>query len=256
MSTAQLQIVVPMAGLGSRFAEAGYVLPKPLIDVAGHPMIELVIANLTPARSHRFIFVVQAAQVREHGLDARLRTWSPGCEIVAIEGVTEGAACTVLTTRDLLAPTQPLMIANCDQFIDASIDAYLEAFDVSGADGAMMTMWADDAKWSFAELGPDGWVTRVVEKQVVSDIATVGIYNFRRAADFLAGADTMIASQRRVNGEFYVAPVFNELIARGARVFVHPIDTDGSAMHGLGTPTDLETFLRSAVLPRAMQEVT
>lgn len=256
MSAEQLQIVLPMAGLGSRFSDAGYALPKPLIDVAGHPMIELVIANLTPARPHRFVFVVQAAQVREHALDERLREWSPGCEVVAIDGVTQGAACTVLTTRHLLAPSQPLMIANCDQYVDASIDAYLDAIDASGADGAMMTMWADDPKWSFAELGPDGWVTRVVEKQVVSDVATVGIYNFRRTAGFLAGADAMIAADRRVNGEFYVAPVFNELIRDGAHIGVHAIDTDGSAMHGLGTPTDLELFLRSAVLPRALHEVT
>lgn len=239
-----LQIVVPMAGRGSRFADAGYALPKPLIDVGGRAMIDVVIANLRPSRDHRFTFLVQAEHVRSYALDERLAEWAPGCTVVPLDGVTEGAACTVLTVRDALDPAAPLMIANCDQWVDADIDAYLEDFDARRADGTMLTMWADDPKWSFAELDEEGWVTRVVEKEVISSVATVGVYNFRRAGDFVRGADAMIAADRRVNGEFYVAPVYNELVAGGARIGVWAIDDGtGVGMYGLGTPTDLEAFL-------------
>src|SRR5204862_340389 len=149
--TAPLQIVVPMAGRGSRFTEAGYTLPKPLIDVAGRAMIDVVISNLRPSRPHTFTFLVQAEQVRDHDLATRLAEWAPGCTVLPLQGVTEGAACTVLTARDHLDPGAPLMIANCDQWVDTDVDAYLDAFDRSGAAGSMMTMWADDPKWSFAE---------------------------------------------------------------------------------------------------------
>lgn len=248
-----LQIVVPMAGRGSRFAQQGYALPKPLIDVGGRAMIDVVIANLRPTREHTFTFIVQAEHIREHALDQRLQEWAPGCTVVPLDGVTEGAACTVLTARAGLDPEAPLMIANCDQWVDCDVEAYLDDFDRCGGSGTMMTMWADDPKWSFAEIDGDGWVRRVVEKQVISNIATVGIYNFRRAGDFLAGADRMIAEDRRVNGEFYVAPVYDELIAGGGRVGVYAVDRDGrTGMFGLGTPEDLEAFLAGPQLAVAV----
>ncbi len=247
-----VQIVVPMAGRGSRFADRGYTLPKALIDVAGRPMIDVVIRNLRPVAAHRFVFVVQAAQLRAHELGARLAEWAPGCRIATVDGVTEGAACTVLAAEPLLDADAPLMIANCDQWVDIDIDRYLGAFSASGADGTMLTMEAHDPKWSFVEPRADGTVARVVEKQVISDIATVGVYNFARAGDFCSGARQMIAAERRVNGEFYVAPVYNELIDAGARITWYPVAADGAGMHGLGTPDDLDAFLASAHVAKAV----
>jgi NDP-sugar pyrophosphorylase family protein len=239
----ELQIVVPMAGRGSRFADDGYPLPKPLIDVAGAPMIEVVIENLRPARPHRFVFVVQGTHVREHAVDTVLRQTGPGCAVVEIESVTRGAACTVLEARPEIDPDAPLMIANCDQWIDARVDDYLGAIDALNADGGMMVMPESDPKWSFAEVGDDGWVRRVAEKEPISDIATVGIYNFRAAGEFMEGAESMIEGDKTVNGEFYVAPVYNELIGRGARIGTWNVETVGPAMYGLGTPLDLRRFL-------------
>lgn len=243
MAEAELQIVVPMAGRGSRFSKDGYQLPKPLIDVAGSPMIEVVIANLRPSRPHRFVFVVQEAHVSEFGVDEVLERATPGCSIARIDHITRGAACTVLEAEPLLDPDAPLMIANCDQWVDASIDDYLGAFDGCGTDGFMMVMPHDDPKWSFAAVGPDGWVTRVAEKEPISDMATVGVYNFATAASFVTAARQMIGAERAVNGEFYVAPVYNELIGGGARVAVWNVETSGPAMYGLGTPDDLQRFL-------------
>jgi len=236
-----LIIAVPMAGHGSRFSQAGYLDPKPLIEVRGQPMIKLVIDNLTPRRPHRFVFICQRDHIQRYQLADKLETWAPGCAVVAIEGVTEGAACTVLAARDFIGDG-PLMIANSDQCVEISIDDYLSAqtYDV---DGLIMTMTADDPKWSYAAMSPEETVTRVVEKEVISDQATVGIYNFARGSDFVRGAEQMIAANKRVNGEFYVAPVYNELIDAGARVIVHNIGPVGQLMHGLGTPADLDAYL-------------
>lgn len=145
------------------------------------------------------------------------------------------------------------MIANTDQWVDVDIEDYLAAGDA--LDGHMMTMTADDPKWSFAEYDADRRVTRVVEKEVVSDEATVGIYNFRSGQDFIDGADRMIEQDLRVNGEFYVAPVYNSLIERGATIGVYNIGAEGAGMYGLGIPSDLELFVSLPVSRRAAEAV-
>ncbi len=242
-----LNIVVPMAGRGSRFAKVGYALPKPLIELHGVPMIRLVIANLTPSVPHRFHFLIQRAHDEDYGLAARLREWAPGATVTPVDAVTEGAACTVLLAREMIDSDDALMIANCDQYVDIDIDAYIAA--QGDADGLIMTMWADDPKWSFVRRDAEGRVVQVVEKEVVSNEATVGIYNFARGRDFVRGAEAMIAADQRVNGEFYVAPVYDRLIAEGARVECFDI---GAGMHGIGVPDDLDAFLATEVSRRAV----
>ena len=238
-----LNIVVPMAGLGSRFANAGYSVPKPLIDVRGRAMIELVIDNLTPSQPHRFIFLCQSAHLRDFPLRAMLESRAPGCVIVPVEGLTQGAACTVLLAREHIDNGDALMIANCDQFIDADINAYLAYMEEGRLDGLIMTMTADDPKWSFVRLDGDGSIIEVVEKKVVSNEATVGIYNFRRGADFVSAAQAMIDAGEMVNNEYYVAPAYNGMIARGAKLGFYNIGSERAGMYGLGIPVDLDYFL-------------
>jgi dTDP-glucose pyrophosphorylase len=158
----------------------------------------------------------------------------------------------VLLARDLIDTDEPLMIANSDQWVDVNINDYLATMTRQGADGLIMTMGADDPKWSFVGLDSRGFVTRIAEKQVISNEATVGIYNFRRGRDFVRAADAMIEQDLRVKGEFYVAPVYNELIEEGARVVVHNVGREGAGMYGLGLPEDLERFLASPVSHRAI----
>lgn len=240
-----LNIVVPMAGRGSRFRDVGYTVPKPAIPVRGVPMIELVVENVRPSRPHRFTFLVLADHRQTCNFDAMLRRIDPGCAIVEVDRVTEGAACTVLLARETIETDDPLMIANSDQWVDIDIDRYLAALDGTRADGLIMTMAADDPKWSFVGFDADGRVDRVVEKDPISSEATVGIYNFRRGRDFVAAADEMIRRNLRVDGEFYVAPVYNQMIERGQTVIVHNVGPVSTRMWGLGTPADLERFLQS-----------
>lgn len=243
-----LNIVIPMAGRGSRFADAGYSDPKPLIELGGKPMIQWVIENVRPTRAHRFVFICLDEHLRRYpGIQNTLRRLAPGCEVVTVREVTQGAACTVLLARDLIDNDSPLMLANSDQYVELDIDDYLAALDQQRADGLIMTFWADHPKWSYCRMRSDGSVAEVVEKQVISNEATVGIYNFARGSDFVAAADAMIARDLRVNGEFYVAPVYNILIERGARIAVKPTGRDGKGMYGLGTPDDFARFRQTAV---------
>lgn len=249
-----LNIVIPMAGRGSRFAKEGYTLPKPLIPLRGFPMIQAVIENLRPTTPHQFHFLILRDHDTSFDLANKLRSWAPGCSVIYVDDVTEGAACTVLLARDVIDSASPLMIANCDQYIDASIDAYLA--DMADADGLIMTMWADDDKWSFVRRDDTGRVVEVVEKVVVSDEATVGIYNFARGADFVRYADAMIAADERVNGEFYVAPVYTMLAQAGGEVRCHSIGKVGAGMHGIGVPDDLKSFEQSPVSEKAVANLS
>jgi dTDP-glucose pyrophosphorylase len=233
-----------MAGRGSRFANAGYTVPKPLIPVGGKPMIQWVIDNVRPSVPHRFIFICLADHLREYpDVSATLRRLCPECEIVEVAQVTEGAACTVLLAREFIDNDEPLMIANADQFVEIPIDRYLAQMDEQRADGLIMTFWADHPKWSYCRMRPDGTVAQVVEKQVVSNEATVGIYNFRHGRDYVRAADAMIAKNLRVNNEFYVAPTYDQLIDEGKKVVIADTGREYDGMFGLGTPGDLDFFL-------------
>lgn len=250
-----LNIVVPMAGEGSRFARAGFQLPKPLIPVLGFPMIRVVIANLTPSVPHRFIFICRENHLQTHSLAEKLSRWAPGCVVRTVETLTDGAACTVLTVRDLIDSGDSLMVANCDQWLDTSIDAYLVQQARRGLDGQLMTMQANDPKWSFIGLNAHGLIERVVEKQVISDEATVGVYNWRHGADFVRDARAMVAANDRVNGEFYVAPVYNYGIRRGQKYGYYRIGAEGNGMHGIGIPSDLEAFVAGAASVKATRSL-
>lgn len=237
-----INIIVPMAGKGSRFAEAGYVMPKPLIDIHGHYMIEYVIHNLMPVQEHRFIFICQTEHLDKYNLEDTLKEYSPDCEVIGIDYITEGAACTVLLAEKFIDNQDSIMIANSDQYVDIDMNKYLNAFH--GRDGLIMTMPASDPKWSYIQFNEDGLVTKVREKEVISNEATVGIYNFKHGCDFVRAAYLMIEKDIRVNNEFYVAPVYNELIMQGKEIGFYNI---GDRMYGLGVPDDLQYFLNAPV---------
>lgn len=236
-----------MAGAGSRFSAAGFTDPKPLISIHGIPMIKLVVDNLTPNTAHRFIFICQKSHDQKYGLTQKLAKWAPGSSVILIDGITDGAARTVLKAKSLIDTSQPLMIANSDQFIDFDVNLYLASALEEDIDGMIMTMTATDPKWSFISKNSEENVTQVVEKVPISNIATVGIYNFRRGSDFVSAASEMIEAEDKSNGEYYVAPVYNYLIKSGKKVRDFSIGTEAEGFFGLGTPSDLEIFLKNPI---------
>ena len=250
-----LNIVIPMAGRGNRFSEAGYTVPKPYIRIKSVPMIQLVIENLRPKRPHRFIFLCLRDSFEELQVEKMLRSSVDSCEIIMVDGVTEGAACTVLLAKSYISNNNPLMIANSDQWIESDIDEYLGYMDKVNADGLIMTMFADDPKWSYVRLNSDDRVSEVVEKRVVSNEATVGIYNFRKGGDFVGAAENMVQKNKRVNNEFYIAPTYNEIIDNGASVYRFNVGKVNDGMYGLGTPDDLANFLNLPISDSAIKSI-
>ena len=239
----KFQMIIPMAGRGSRFTDAGFTLPKPLIPIVDRPMIQHVIDNLRTTYPQSWTFVVQGEHCREYGLDKVILEVVPDAEIVQISEVTRGAAVTALEGSKNLNPELPLIIANCDQYIDQSLADFFHS--VLEKDGTILTMPGDDPKWSYVRFDDLGFVNHVVEKSVISTTATVGIYGFRRTSDFIWGAKSMILNDIATNGEYYVAPVYNELIKRGYTVGNFDV---GLNMHGLGTPEDLEYFINQRII--------
>lgn len=239
-----LNIIIPMAGLGNRFKSAGYLEPKPLIEVFKTPMVKVVIDNLRPQKPYKFIFLCQESHLVDYDLYKQLKTWEPSCEVISVSSVTEGAACTVLLAQEKIDNDTPLLIVNCDQYIDFDINTFLGHAFVH--DGCIMTMKANHNKWSYVKLGSEGFVTEVAEKRVISDEATVGIYSFTKGKDFIRAAKLMIADDVRVNGEFYVAPVYNVFIREQKKIAIYNIGHEGEKMYGLGTPEDLKLFLNTS----------
>lgn len=235
----KMNVLIPMAGAGSRFAQAGYTFPKPLIEVRGKPMIQVVTENLN-VDAH-FIYIVQKEHYEKYNLKQLLSLISPGCDIIQVDGLTEGAACTTLLAKQLINSDMPLLMANSDQFVEWNSNECLYAFTAGGVDGGIVTFKATHPKWSFAKVGDDGFVTEVAEKNPISDIATVGIYYWKKGSDYVKYAEQMISKNIRTNNEFYVAPVFNEAIADGKKIRVKNIER----MWGIGTPEDLNYFLEN-----------
>jgi HAD superfamily hydrolase (TIGR01509 family) len=233
-----LNVVIPMAGAGSRFEQAGYTFPKPLIDVMGNPMIQMVVENLNIDAT--FTFIVQKSHREKYNLDTLLNLITPNCNIVEVGGVTEGAACTVLLAKEFINNDSPMILANSDQWLDWDSNEFMYKMNESNCDGGIVTFTATHPKWSFAKVNEYGYVTEVAEKNPISNTATVGVYYWKMGSDFVKYAEQMIQNDVRVNGEFYVAPVFNEAIGDGKMIRTHHINR----MLGTGTPEDLDTFIQ------------
>jgi len=235
----KMNVLIPMAGAGSRFAQAGYTFPKPLIEVHGKPMIQVVVENLN-VDAH-FIFLVQREHYERYNLKQLLNLIAPGCDIVQVDGLTEGAACTTLLAKELINNNEPLLMANSDQFVEWNSNECLYGFTAEEIDGGIVTFKATHPKWSFAKLDDSGFVTEVAEKNPISDNATVGIYFWRHGSEYVKYAEQMIDKNIRTNNEFYVCPVFNEAIADNKKIKIKQIDR----MWGIGTPEDLDYFLKN-----------
>jgi dTDP-glucose pyrophosphorylase len=236
-----LNVLIPMAGAGSRFEKAGYTFPKPLIDVKGDPMIKLVTENLNIEAN--FIYIVQKSHREKYNLDTLLNLISPNCNIVEVDGITEGAACTTLLAKKFIDNNQPLIIANSDQFIEWDSNEFMYKMNETNVDGGIVTFNSTHPKWSFAKVDENGFVSEVAEKNPISDIATTGIYFWKHGSDYVRFTEEMINKNVRVNNEFYVCPVFNQAINGGKKIITFNIDK----MWGIGTPEDLNYYLKNYI---------
>ena len=235
----KMNVLIPMAGAGSRFSKAGYTFPKPLVEVRGKPMIQVIVENLNIEAN--YIFLVQKEHYEKYNLKYLLNLIAPNCTIVQVDGLTEGAACTTLLAKTFINNDEPLIIANSDQYVEWNSNECMYAFKADSIDGGILSFESTHPKWSYAKLDADGFVSEVAEKKVISNDATVGIYYWTKGSDYVKYAEKMIEKNIRINGEFYVCPVYNEAILDGKKIRVKKIEK----MWGIGTPEDLAYFLEN-----------
>lgn len=234
-----LNVLIPMAGLGSRFKDAGYVFPKPLVEVDGKPMIQAVVESLRV--NAKYTYIVQKEHYDKYNLSYLLNLITPECNIIQVEGITEGAAVTSLLAKEYINNDSPLIMANSDQIVEWNSRQFIYDLMTNNADGGIATFKSTHPKWSYAKVDDSGLVTEVAEKKPISNIATVGIYYWKHGSDFVKYAEQMIHKDIRTNGEFYVCPVFNEAIADNKRIFT----SDIKKMWGIGTPDDLRYYMEN-----------
>ncbi len=238
----KINIVIPMAGLGSRFAKEGYSKPKPFIDVLGKPMIERVMENLSIPNA-TYILIARKEHIELQAETIKVLKKKFDIIVESIDKVTEGAVCTVLHTRKYINNETPLLLANCDQIVDTDIQSYIEDCFIKKADGSILTFIDAERnpKWSFAKVDDNNWVTEVKEKEAISEFATVGLYFFSKGKYCVDYALDMIVRNERVNNEFYTCPVYNYALADGKKITHYLMDFN--KMYGIGTPDDLNKFL-------------
>ena len=238
----KINVVIPMAGLGSRFVSAGYKKPKPFIDVDGKPMIVRVLENLKIENAH-YILIARKEHIEEEINIVKKILKNFNTTIIEIDYLTEGSACTVIHARKYINSNIPLLIANSDQIIDFDINDFITDASLRRLDGSILTFFDEEKniKWSFAKVDENNIVTEVREKKPISNFATVGIYYFSKGSDFINGGIDMIVKNERTTNEFYTCPVYNELIKNGSQIGIFNIEF--SKMHGIGTPEDLKSFI-------------
>jgi len=239
-----IQLLIPMAGLGSRFSREGYRSPKPYLPIGKFTMIEVVVNNLLSRSVKKVILVASKDPSRIMDLREVLRCHGVEVQILEIEGITDGPATTCYLAKSLLDHNESLVIANSDQYLDIEISGEYSIWESSKSDGVIWGMKDVDPKWSYVSTDKNGFAVEIREKKVISNIATCGVYGFTKASDFFWAYDMMRESNDRTNGELYVAPSYNYLIDEQRKFLVRNLGSTSDVMHGLGIPEDYERFLK------------
>ena len=234
-----MQIIVPMAGRGSRFAEKGIGVPKPLIPVGGRLMVEWALESLVDVSYSRLIFIALEEHDRDFDVTHLLMgLGKPNTEVILIPDVTEGQLCTVLAAREWINEDEDILICSADTYVYSGL-----AHDIAGKEqecqGIISTANLPGERWSFARADENGRVLEVAEKVRISEHASTGLYYFSNGRDFVSVAEAMIANNEKTRGEYYVIPVYQKYIERGWRVNL----SIAQEMWDMGTPEALDIFV-------------
>jgi HAD superfamily hydrolase (TIGR01509 family) len=233
-----LKIIIPMAGEGKSFQTSGYIFPKPLVDIYGKPMVQWVVENINV--DGKFIFIVQKKHLETYNMQYLLNLIAPGCEIISVEDPGRGAAESVLHAKHLFDDNDPIVIINSDQVVEWNSNEFFYAMAADECDGGIVTFESTHPKWSFVRTSDDGFAAEIAEKKPISNIATAGVYYFKRGKEFIKYAEQMISLDIRTLNDFYVCPVYNEYIKDEKKIRIFPV----KKLWSLSTPKDVEFFMQ------------
>ena len=224
-------LLLPIAGNGQRFIDAGYSAPKPLIEINGKTILDRSLESVKIDNCN-LIFIIREDHCKEHNLNLVLRSKYKDCKIVIIPGLTDGALSTCLLAKEHIDNDEPLIIFTPDCYFEPQIDP--EKIDEE-LDGMVCVFESDSPAHSYVLLDKQ-YVSDIAEKEVISNLAIGGLYYWKKGSNFVKYGSEMIERNERVKGEFYIAPVFNKFIEKGRHVGI-----DRNTRHDImGTPEDLE----------------
>lgn len=234
-----MKIVIPIAGRGSRFREAGYKEPKPLIEIRGKLMVRWATDSINEfIQPENLIFIVLRDHVDKFQIDMKLKNiYGDNITVISSDRVTEGAACTVLLAKEHINNDEELIIYNADQYFKCSLVEEIKTKPPE-VKGLIPVFKATNIKWSYAKTDENDFVVKVAEKIPISTDATVGLYYFAHGKDFVWAAEEMIKKNLRVNNWFYICPVYQHLIDRGAKIKI----IESKFVWGLGSPDEIKEF--------------
>jgi len=243
-----MNIVVPMAGGDALFRQHGFPFPKPVVEIAGRPLVEHAFDCLSPIHDARFIFVIRKDDDLRFHLRDMLQLMAPGSVVLRAEGETAGAACTVLLAVEYIDNDEELVIANADQVINVDLEAAIGDFRARGLDAASLVFDSVHPRWSFVKTDADGLVVEAAEKRPISRNATAGFYYFAKGKFFVEAAQNLIRKDASENGGYFVCPAFNEMILHQQRVGVTGIERDRYI--SLATPQAVEEYEQALIARR------
>lgn len=241
-NSVNINIIIPMAGRGARFGARDYAVPKPFVEFKGRMMIEHVLEGLMIGHA-RHILIIRSDFEAEHTEKLERIRSRFAVSFLAVERVTQGAACTALAAHRLIDSVTPVLFADADNIFQAGdIRAFISDAQQRDLDGALLTITADSPDYSYARLDDRGLVCETREKKVISNHAIAGAYYFARGSDFVDAAIDMLICGDMQNDEYYISNVYNHLIAKNKTVGVFQIPIE--RYWCVGTPEQLETYLR------------
>ena len=227
-----------MAGRGSRFADEGYVTPKPLIQVGEKPMFAWALESVKDVSYVQIIVVSLKEHEAHHHVSQLVKKYcGEKSETILLDGVTEGQLCTVLSAKDLINTEEDVMIVSSDTIVYS--DIYQKIISDTASEGIISVANMPGDRWSFAATDEHGNVIKVAEKVRISDHASTGIYYFRHGDLLVSAGEEMIRNNERTRGEFYVIPVYQKLIDAGYKVSI----AESHEMCDMGTSSSLNEFL-------------
>ena len=230
----KFNIIIPMAGRGQRWIDAGYTFPKPLIEIKNKPMIELVLENINI--NGNYIFICLKEHIEKFSLDTVLKNLKPDCKIISIDKVTEGAAATILESKSLINNDEPVIIANCDQWIDWSSSRFIDFINKKNPEGALVTYTSTHPRNSFVKINEENQVVESAEKKPISNIANAGIFYVKSGKNMIEAIEKMINQEIRTNNEFFLSTAFNEFNFEKSKIMTYHVDE----LKSMGTPEELE----------------
>ena len=238
-----LNIVIPIVGLGKRFSDAGYSVPKPLVIVEGKTILQHAVESLKV--QGKYTFVVRTSEFSEKMIDV-LRSCKPDCNIVETSAMTSGSVSSILLAEDAINSEESLITTNCDQILKWDPVDFLSFCKRSQAHGVVCTYPFNDIRlfesspYSFIHTNHFGRGLQLVEKEAISLNALCGVHYWKNGSSFVKSAKKLIEENKTINGEFYVSMTYNYLIREGKVVV--PYSLYNGEFFSLGTPEDVSKY--------------